>query len=235
MADDLTKITRSILLPSEITNETVGSGVTAIDRLLDASEHQGNGFLANVDYLRQARDAAARYMQGGYQLAKVSVLVPVGLFGLAHGLSFPDLDIPLLGIGYHRFFLFHSALGLVALRYFYRQWVEKQAYPDQWTSRVKRKLGGALLGSFAVGVGVHLAIDVFQPKAVIFPFIGSLVDGTLVDDNVWLIGNSLWAFRIAHDVFVLSLADEFRDAKEFVEKQFQAQPEDWAPLRQGVI
>ena len=138
-----------MLLPYEITNETLSSGVTAIDRLLEASEHQENGFLINVDYLRRARDEAARFMQGGYQLAKVSVLVPVGLFGLAHGLNFPDLDIPLLGIGYHRFFLFHSALGLVALRYFYRQWVEKQTYPDRWASRVKRKLGGALLGSFA--------------------------------------------------------------------------------------
>lgn len=235
MDDDLTRITRSILLPSEITSETVSSGVTAIDRLLDASEHQGNGFLANVDYLRQARDAATHFMQGGYQLAKPSVLVPVGLFGLAHGLSFPDLDIPLLGIGYHRFFLFHSALGLVALRYFYRQWVEKQAYPDQWTSRVKKKLGGALLGSFAVGVGVHLAIDVFQPKAVIFPFIGSLVDGTLVDDNIWLIGNSLWAFKVAHDVFVLSLANELRDAKEFVKRQFDVQLEEWAAVRQEAI
>src|ERR1035437_9070261 len=195
--------TKAILLPSEITNETISSGVAAIDRLLAISEHQEDGFLTNVGYLSEARDAAVHFMQSGYQLAKVSVLVPVGLFGLAHGLSFPDLDISLLGIGYHRFFLFHSALGLVALRYFYRQWVEKQAYPDRWASRVKRKAVGALLGSFAVGVGIHLAIDVFQPKAVIFPFIGSLVDGTLVDDNIWLIGHSLWAFKIAHDVFAL--------------------------------
>jgi hypothetical protein len=41
-------------------------------------------------------------------------------------------------------------------------------------------------------VGCHLLLDVFQPKAVIFPFFGSLVEGTLVDDNLWLLGNALW-------------------------------------------
>jgi hypothetical protein len=234
MDDGLTKITKRILLPSEIANETVGHGVKAIDRLIEASERGDSAFLTNVEYLRRARAAAAGFMEGGYQLAKASVLVPVGLFGLAKGLGFPDLDIPLLGIGYHRFFLFHSALGLVALRYFYREWVEKQAHPDQWLSRVKRKLGGALLGGFAVGVGVHLAIDVFQPKAVVFPFFGSLVDATLIDDNIWLIGNSLWAFKIAHDVFALSLADELGAAKKFVQKRFAARPEQWAVLRQEV-
>jgi hypothetical protein len=148
-------------------------------------------------------------------------------------LAFPDLDITLLGVGYHRFFLFHSALGLVGLRYFYKQWLEKQAEPDRWASRVKRKVTGALLGGFATGVGVHLAIDVFQPKSVVFPFFGSLVDGTLIDDDIWLIANSLWAFKIAHDVFALSLADEFKDARQFVEKQFEARAEDWAILRTG--
>ncbi len=54
-------------------------------------------------------------------MAQAAVLVPVGLWGLSHGLTAPDLDISLLGIGKHRFFLFHSALGLVALRYFYNK------------------------------------------------------------------------------------------------------------------
>lgn len=74
-----------------------------------------------------------------------------------------------------------------------------------------------------MGVGVHLMIDVFQPKAVIFPFIGSLVSGTLVDDNIWLIGNSLWAFKIGHDLMVLTVADELEIAKAWVKKKFEGE------------
>jgi hypothetical protein len=162
----------------------------------------------------------------------MGVLLPVGACGLGHGLSFPDLDISLLGIGNHRFFLFHSAIGLVILRRFYRDCVLKQQNPDRWAARAKRKVAGAMLGGLALGVGIHLAIDVFQPKAVVFPFIGSLIDGTLVDDNIWLIANSVWAFRIAHDVFVLSLADELSQAKEWIAEHFGAPTDkEWAVPR----
>ena len=37
---------------------------------------------------------------------------------------------------------------------------------------------------YLVGVGVHLVTDLFQTKTVMFPFIGSLVDGTSVDDRL---------------------------------------------------
>lgn len=233
MSDELKRAVQVSLLPSNLTQESFNSGLQTIDKLIAAGQREGGGFLTSVEYLRQARDAATGLLHGGYQFAKAGVLIPVGLFGLTHGLAFPDLDISLLGIGYHRFFLFHSALGLVGLRYFYKQWLERQAEPDRWANRVKRKLTGALLGGFATGVGVHLAIDVFQPKSVVFPFFGSLVDGTLIDDDIWLIANSLWAFKIAHDVFALSLADEFKDAKQFVKKQFEAREDEWALLRTG--
>ena len=233
MCDELTRIIRNCSLTTRLTEETLGDGLHAIDVMIDAGQRDRGPFLTNLQYLKQARDAAHDLMHSGYQWAKASVLVPVGFFGLSQGMTFPDLDISLLGIGYHRFFLFHSALGLVGLRYFYRQWLEKQTEPDKWANRVKRKISGALLGGFAIGVGVHLAIDVFQPKSVVFPFFGSLVDGTLVDDDIWLIANCLWAFKIAHDVFALSLADELRDAKQFVKKQFEARAEDWAVLREG--
>ncbi|OPZ61563.1 MAG: hypothetical protein BWY85_02372 [Firmicutes bacterium ADurb.Bin506] len=88
------------------------------------------------------------------------------------------------------------------------------------------KLTGAALGAYAMGVGVHLAMDVFQPKSVVFPFFGSLVDGTLVDDNIWLLGNSLWAFKIARDVFVISFAPELEAAREYVKTTFG----DWGDV-----
>lgn len=88
---------------------------------------------------------------------------------------FPDWDIRLLGIGRHRHFLFHSSIVPLLV---------------MWGARKLRYVSvvGFLATTFAVGflvgVGVHLVTDVFQTKAVMFPFIGSLVDGTSVDDRL---------------------------------------------------
>jgi hypothetical protein len=227
--DDIGRMAAVSGLPGNLGRRSVSGALGALDSVFDG-DRDGSGFFASAEYIRHAKRAAEDFLHSGYNMAKRGVLVPVGVIGLSHGLGFPDLDISILGIGNHRFFLFHSALGLVALRYFYREWVTKQKDPSLWASRVKRKVGGALLGGFALGVGVHLAIDVFQPKSIVFPFIGSLVDGTLVDDNIWLLANSVWAFRIAHDVFVLSLADELAEAKEWVAARFEGPPDEWAKV-----
>jgi len=101
---------------------------------------------------------------------------------------FPDLDIRLLGIGKHRYFLFHSAIvPLIAL----------------WASAKLRNISiiGYLTRLFAIGflagVGVHLLTDVLQFKAVMFPFVGSLIDGTSIDDRLWEGGNALVCFGSA--------------------------------------
>ena len=101
---------------------------------------------------------------------------------------FPDLDIKLLGIGRHRYFLFHSAiLPLAAVRIF----------RPLNRSGVLRFLLLVLLMGFLTGVGVHLVTDIFQYKAVIFPFIGSLVDGTSADDRIWTAVNAILCFASA--------------------------------------
>jgi hypothetical protein len=88
---------------------------------------------------------------------------------------FPDLDIPLLGIGNHRYFLFHSAIVPIAA------WVALRP-----ARRARgRLIAAGLAASFALGVGVHLFTDVFQSKSVVFPFIGTLVRGTSLDDRLW--------------------------------------------------
>jgi hypothetical protein len=89
---------------------------------------------------------------------------------------FPDLDIRLLGIGNHRYFLFHSAIVPFAA------WVV--THRRGWLLR-------ALSAGIALGVGVHLATDVFQRKAVVFPWAHTLVEGTSVDDRLWEAGNAL--------------------------------------------
>ncbi len=83
------------------------------------------------------------------------------------GYGIPDLDIRLLGIGYHRYFLFHSAFLPILLAIY--------------TPKALRTLAAGI----ALGLGCHLFTDLFQYKAVIFPFIGSLVKGTSLDDRLW--------------------------------------------------
>jgi hypothetical protein len=55
---------------------------------------------------------------------------------------------------------------------------------------------------------VHLIIDVFQPKAVLFGAFGSLLSGTLIDDNLWLGANGLISIAIG----VRCLRRAWRDA-----------------------
>lgn len=221
MTDSVRKLLDQHNMPGRIARESTAAAGKIIDDLLN--KYDSTDGVLSLEYLRQARDEVESCLQGAGQMAQAAVLVPVGVWGLGHGLTAPDLDISLLGIGNHRFFLFHSALGLVALRYFYNKWVESHSDRTGVLRRFGEKVAGFALGTYAMGVGVHLMIDVFQPKAVIFPFIGSLVNGTLVDDNIWLMGNSLWAFKIGHDLMVLTVADELEIAKAWVKQKFEGE------------
>jgi hypothetical protein len=177
-----------------------------------------------VDLLRRAQEEARRALNSTTMAAKIGVLAPVGFFGLSEGLHAPDLDISLLGIGNHRYFLFHSAIALVILRYFYRRWQQESC--QGMLERLGQKVIGVALGSFAFGVGVHLALDVVQPKSVVFPFFGSPMNGTLIDDRIWFLGNSLWAFKIGRDVFALCIADEIESARVWVKERFEGRDLD---------
>lgn len=150
----------------------------------------------------RAGQRVRRQLAGARNVALTAGAVVPALAGFLPGLDFPDLDIPTLGIGHHRFFAFHSALAPLLLQKAYHRYI---APVDETPGLASRALGVAL-GAFAAGVGVHLLIDgVFQPgKAVLFPVLGSLVEGTRVDDRLWLIGNSLWCFRIAHNLIVFA-------------------------------
>lgn len=163
---------------------------------------------------------------------KAAILVPTAYIGFTHGLGFPDKDISLLGIGNHRYFLFHSAIGVYVLKKFYDWYLTEITGREDLTARVTRKVFGTLVGASAVGVGIHLMIDVFQPKSVVFPFFGSLVNGTLVDDRLWLLGNSLWCFKIARDVFVIAIGKELGEVRDYVNRTY-AGPLDGA--RRGVF
>ena len=108
--------------------------------------------------------------KGLLSFAVIVVLGAVVLF------RFPDLDIALLGIGNHRYFLFHSAILPIVV------WL---------VVRRRGPLALAVAAAFALGVGAHLVTDVFQYKNVVFPWAGTLVRGMSVDDRLWEGGNAV--------------------------------------------
>jgi len=115
---------------------------------------------------------------------------------LQAGMALPDVDIGLLGIGAHRSPIFHSAaIPLAAacgMRWLRRKIHARNPSLARWVGGI----GDTVVGLGAMAVGAHLLIDVFQPKAVLFPLIGSLVGGTLVDDGLWLGANGLASIAI---------------------------------------
>lgn len=204
-------------LPQRISRQSWKGAEHILGEEAAEQDHSVGGFILNLNYYDKVKQRIKLELDNAYSASKFAVLVPTGLFGLSEGFHFPDTDISLLGIKNHRYFLFHSAIGLYVVQHFYRQWLDKQSNPEGWSNRVLQKVTGVLLGSGAIGVGIHLLTDVFQPKSIVFPFFGSLVEGTLIDDNIWLLGNSLWAFKIGRDIFALTISDEYEKACSFVE------------------
>ncbi len=106
--------------------------------------------------------------------------------------GFPDLDISLLGIGWHRNFLFHSIIIPFIL---YKTFFSKK---ETFTSYL---MNGVIFGS-ALSIGIHLIIDVFQPKSVHFIIVSTLIRRTLIDDNIWLGLNGVSGLVIAKESLI---------------------------------
>ena len=175
------------------------------------------------------RQAAATWGQSVADIAQMTVMVPASLWTFSEFSDFPDIDISTLGIGNHRYFLFHSAAVAWALKKIYDARLASSEGSSRITDKVIDRIVGVMAGSGAYAVGIHLALDVVQPKSVVFPFIGSPVDGTLIDDNIWLMGNSLYCFYLGNQMFALALGEDLPCVKAFVKKNFIE------PVSQGVI
>ena len=115
-------------------------------------------------------------------LAIVGSVIGIGLF-----FKFPDLDITLLGLGAHRYFLFHSCCLVAVLFY-----AGGKAGPRVPLAIFFR----SLVAGCGIGIGIHLFADAFQAHPVKFPFLGSLVDGTSLDDRLWLGLNARASFLL---------------------------------------
>jgi len=161
---------------------------------------------------------------------EAGILLPAGALSFIAGLAFPDLDIVLLGIGTHRFFLFHSALAVIILKKFLEDY---QTFLAENPSRVcYDKLLAISAAGAGYGIALHLAVDGLLQgnQDVTFGLPGvfqfSLVEGTLVDDNIWLVGNALYAFKLSNQILVLAFGEELAALKEYVQKNF-------GPLKRG--
>ena len=175
------------------------------------------------------RRAASQWGQKLADVAQVTVMVPAGIWTFAQFSDFPDLDISTLGIGNHRYFLFHSAAVVWMMKKIYDARLARTRGTDRIGDRVIDRMVGIMAASGAYAVGIHLALDVIQPKSVVFPFIGSPVSGTLIDDNIWLLGNALYCFYLGNQMFALALGEDLGRVKEFVTENFVQ------PVSQGLI
>jgi len=161
---------------------------------------------------------------------EAGVLVPLSAVSFARGLAFPDVDIRLLGIGSHRYFLFHSALSVFVLKRFVEEYQSFVA-DDPGAVRYDKVLASVAAGA-GYGIALHLAADgLWQGgQDVTFGIPGlwqsSLVEGTLVDDNIWLVGNALYAFRLSNQVVALAFGEELAGLKRGINEAFGPLRED---------
>ena len=207
--DLVSRVVSRALLPARLSRE-VAAG----------AERLTPGGLFGPEFYEEVRRQAAQWQSYAGTFGQVAVLAPAGLFAASAGLNFPDLDIPLLGIGAHRFFFFHSGLGVWLLKKVHEAALAWVGDGEGTWDVVVRKIAGVALAGFAVGVGIHLILDAFNPKAVIFPYLDSLVDGTPVDDSLWLLGNAVWCFKMANDFFVLALGENLSQVRQWVRENF---------------
>ncbi|ACY49766.1 hypothetical protein Rmar_2908 (plasmid) [Rhodothermus marinus DSM 4252] len=171
--------------------------------------------------VQKARDWWERLSPEQRARLRLGVAIPAGLLGFPLGAGLPDLDIAVLGIGAHRYFLTHSALGAFFVRQFLRRMTG---------GGIGRAVVGGAGAGMALGLGGHLVIDgsfglLDGQKSVQFGIpgltdMGSLLSGTLVDDNLYLLANGLWALIMARDMVVLATGKQPEEAQQTASRYF---------------
>lgn len=191
-----------------------------ISRELAEISIDANGVLFDSSFYEEVQRLSTIWGKRAGSYTKMAVFIPVGWITFFSAFGFPDKDISILGIGNHRFCLFHSGISIWMIRKLYETHPARTSNTGITNDKIVGKILAVIGASAAFGVGCHLLVDTFQPKSVIFPFFGSLINGTIVDDNIWLLGNAIWCFKMSKDMFVLALGDDLDLAKEYVENKF---------------
>ena len=190
-----------------------------------AQNAQGDYF--EPGFYGKLREDSRKWQDAIRDYSSAAVLVPVGLWSFSESFSFPDSDISILGIGNHRFFLFHSGAAAWIVKTVYEANFGPPKENEAFGTRVWRKVLGVAAASSVFAIGCHLTIDALQPKSVIFPGVGSLINGTLIDDNIWLLGNAFYCFKVADDIYALALGEDYERVKDFIKYRFIR------PLKEG--
>ncbi len=198
------------------------------NRAADIAGEMPDVFTFDNSFYEQVQLRARYWKHQAGVYTKMAVLVPTGLFSLSAGFAFPDKDISLLGIGNHRFFLFHSGIAVWMMRKVYEAQLARAGDSSLLRDRVVNKIVGVAASAAAFGVGCHLFVDILQPKSIVFPFLGSLVQGTLIDDDLWLLANGLWCFKMGSDMLTLALGDDLPKVKAYVQRTFVE------PIKEGL-
>jgi hypothetical protein len=121
----------------------------------------------------------------------VILFISITLIGSTIFYFFPDLDISLLTIKYHRFFLFHSViipylLYILLIRF---------------RTKLPTIIATIVLSCITFGISVHLITDIVPRKTVNFIIVNTLIEGTYVDDMLWIILNMLLGFLLVYILF----------------------------------
>jgi hypothetical protein len=126
--DRLSQIVAARTLPGRLTRETAGHAAAA------------NGVTFDQDFYETVRAGAAHWQSRAGAAVQAAVLVPAGLWALGAGFTFPDRDISILGIGSHRFSLFHSGISVWVLRKLYEAHLARRDNAMRLQDRVVRRL-----------------------------------------------------------------------------------------------
>jgi hypothetical protein len=148
--------------------------------------------------------------------------------GVWHGVLIPDFDITDLGIGFHRHFLYHSATPAAIASFLRRRVFEKiksfnerKGYLSPKKIELIEKAAALYVAGMAIGQAGHFIADATWQgsKAIVWRIPGifdlksltgsnSLVPGTLLDDHLWLWGNTVVALKIAWEELKFALGKE---------------------------
>ena len=132
----------------------------------------------------------------------IAFLVSAGFVGYL-AFPLPTVDVEVLGEGASRNFLFYSAL-LPVLLLLSCSLLESRPFTRVVTA-------GATVGA-AIGIGAQLVKALFVAEPVTFFALGSIFPDTLVDDALWLIGNTVTCALVIYAA--LTQAEEIEDEPE---------------------
>lgn len=106
--------------------------------------------------------------------------------------SFPDIDISLLTIKYHRFFLTHSVILPLILLLLSRT----------MKTHFMKNAHMLVMSAFTSGITLHLATDIVPRKPVNFLVVNTLIRGTYWDDRLWIMLHMLSGIVIVYRTFL---------------------------------